>query len=212
MEKPTKRAEALRIAHHKGYRVVQGQVISPHGVVRKCQVHSKIDRTQYLRFNVGTGKGKRFPISVHQLVAFQKFGEAMFEPGIQVRHKDNNSLNNFDDNILLGTQSENALDRSPEDRRQHSRKAWQKRGLGFSQDLIEQIRRDHMENGIGYKKLHAKYGMAMSTLSYYLSRTAKKISTSYPFADLHDAANPGDCTPATWTPNRGVPAIDRASV
>jgi HNH endonuclease len=42
------------------------------------------------------------------LVAYQKFGMAMFEPGIEVRHKNNVRTNNRHENIL-GTHHDNMI-------------------------------------------------------------------------------------------------------
>ena len=64
---------------------------------------------RYLKFGL-TINGKRLYIPIHRLQAFQKFGMKMFEPGIEVRHLNNNNYDNSWDNIALGTRSENMLD------------------------------------------------------------------------------------------------------
>jgi hypothetical protein len=157
---------ALRLASLKGYRVTElGEVINALGGVRKCQI--KRNRHDLRKvFNVGLGGGVRFPVPVHKLVAFQKFGEAMFEPGIQVRHLDGNSLNNCPENIELGTQSDNAMDRPPEDRQAHSRHA---ASHNIAYDWAE-VERDYFEHDLGFKKLAAKYGMSVGTLSHHFNR------------------------------------------
>lgn len=69
------------------------------------------DHEGYLYFS-----GKRIAglatltVRVHRLQAFHKFGNRMFEPGLEVRHLDNDSSNNSRDNIGLGTHQENCLD------------------------------------------------------------------------------------------------------
>jgi len=173
----SKTQEAIRLAHLKGYRVIDGQVVSPHGIVRKCTVHlDKRSGYMVLRFNIGAGDGKRFPVRVHQLVAYQKFGEAIFAPAVQVRHLDENSLNNRDDNIAIGTQSQNSLDQ-PKTKRQ-------RRATGnqtHTPEFIAQLRADHAA-GLGYKRLRAKHGVSLSVLSYYLSDSAKRQSFSHPIS------------------------------
>ena len=54
--------------------------------------------------------GKRVSIPVHRFVGYLKFGDESFKEGIEVRHLDNNSLNNSWDNIDIGTHSENMND------------------------------------------------------------------------------------------------------
>jgi hypothetical protein len=128
-------------------------------------------------FNVGLVGGEVYPVEVHRLLAFEKFGEAAFAEGIQVRHLDNNSLNNSWDNIVLGTPTQNAMDRPKEDRQAHAALGNQQ----FTEEFIHQLRLDHT-SGLGYKKLRAKYGIPLSTLSYYLSSKAKRTSFSIPLS------------------------------
>lgn len=53
-------------------------------------------------------------IKVHRLQALQKYGLALFEPGIVVRHLDGQKCNNSWENIAIGTNSDNQLDISEE--------------------------------------------------------------------------------------------------
>ena len=127
----------------------------------------------YRVFTISTVDGS-FPIPVHRLVAFQKFGEEALVEGIHTRHKDGNSLNNLDENIVLGTATDNAMDRPKEARQKHAAKGNQQ----LTPELIGQIRADHSQ-GLGYKRLRKKYGLPLSTLSYYLSTSAKRTSFSF---------------------------------
>lgn len=54
--------------------------------------------------------GKTRKVFAHRLQAYKKFGDAMFEDGIMVRHLDGNPSNNSWDNIEIGTQSDNMMD------------------------------------------------------------------------------------------------------
>lgn len=172
----SKNHEMIKLAYAKGYRVTfSGGVINAKGRERKLSKNGR-DACPYWAFSLYVTREESFPIKVHQLQAFQKFGDAMFEPGIVVRHQNENNLDNAFDNILLGTISQNALDRQPLARQEHAAKGNQK----HSSELIEQIRADHV-SGLGYKKLEKKYGMCRSTLSYYLSKKAKRTSFSLPF-------------------------------
>lgn len=76
------------------------------------------DKNGYLIVSVCT-KGhdsighSSYPLKVHRLQAFQKYGELLFEKGVQVRHLNNIQCDNSIDNIEIGSQSQNQLDISP---------------------------------------------------------------------------------------------------
>lgn len=165
MNKNSKAADSLRVASRKGYRVEHGQVISAQGVCRKLRVSSTKDgRPPYYVFNIKVGRVS-YPIKVHQLVAFQKFGEELFEVEC-VRHLDGDSFNNFDENIALGSTHDNMMDIPEEERRDHSKRAGLKR-LRTDWDNIDN---DYFNNNLGYKKLGKKYGVAPSTLSCHFKQ------------------------------------------
>lgn len=60
-------------------------------------------------------KSKSFPI--HKFVAYILYGEESFKGGVEVRHLDGNTLNLAKSNLLLGSSSENQLDKAVSDRR-----------------------------------------------------------------------------------------------
>lgn len=92
-------------AYIKGYRVdEEGYLISPKGVVRKVCKNSSGYLYTSIRIN-----GRLSRVCVHQIAAYQKFGEDIFSAEC-VRHLDGNPLNNKLTNIEIGTQSENMRD------------------------------------------------------------------------------------------------------
>jgi len=96
-----------KYAHEKGYFVEDNEVISPAGKVLK----PKLSSNGYPSIQVWKD-GKRYRSRIHRLVAYQKYGEEIYTPGTEVRHLDG-SRNNFSkENIIIGTKSENMLDRS----------------------------------------------------------------------------------------------------
>jgi len=72
----------------------------------------------YRIFDFGP-KADRKHIYVHRFQAWFKFNTTMYGAGLQVRHLDGNSRNNHADNLALGTQSQNMLDRPAADRKAH---------------------------------------------------------------------------------------------
>lgn len=161
------------IAFNKGYRIKDGRIFNPNGKEIKLQIPTRKDKGQYARFSV-KHEGKSRRVMVHRLVAFQKFGAKMFNDGIVVRHLDGNSLNNSDDNIAIGTHSDNSMDRPKEQRQSHSAKQNQR----YSAEFIESIRLAH-RNGSSFRQLQKSLGISKSTLSYYLSKTAKRQTFTF---------------------------------
>ncbi len=166
----SKANDATRIAFRKGYRVTEdGTVVNALGRARVVQIKNP-DTDPRCVFNVGIGDGQRFPVMVHKLQAYQKFGEAMFAPGILVRHLDEDSLNNRPGNIELGTPVDNAMDRSDSARQLHAQNGLRGRGK-IDETTWATIAEDHAA-GMGYKLLRKKYGVSLGTLSYRLSQNA----------------------------------------
>ena len=155
---------ALIHAYQKGYRVKDNNV---YGILKKEPLILGCSRSGYLYFNVQSEKKSR-KVYVHRLVAYEKYQDKLFEPGVVVRHLNGNSKDNSFDNICIGTQSENLLDRNPEQRLKHAIKA---SGCirKYTKQQIDQIKISHL-NGLGYKALMEKFKISSKgTLHYILN-------------------------------------------
>lgn len=93
----------------KGFKIEKGKVFSQYG--REICLNN---REGYLGFSHRMRDGKTRRVEVHRLVAYKKFGSRIFKKELEVRHLDGDCQNNFDDNIDLGTPSDNAMDKLPE--------------------------------------------------------------------------------------------------
>jgi hypothetical protein len=111
------------------------------------------------------------PIAVHRIVAYLKFKEDSMAENVVVRHLNDDPLDNSWDNIGLGSQVDNALDRPKIDRRKHAQLAG--RSNSNSDEFWDEVSGLH-ERGMSYSDLSAKYGLSKSTLSYRLSKRAKR--------------------------------------
>ena len=147
---------AIRTAYAKGYRVTrEGKVVSPSGKLRKLRLGGGSGgRPQYYTFNIVDDRGKRVPIPVHRLVAFQKHPRKSMREDIQVRHLDGDHLNNRASNITVGSESDNHMD-VPE----QERIARAKHAASFLRKLsdlqLQNLRRDQ-SRGMSYNDLSAK--------------------------------------------------------
>ncbi len=155
-------------AYELGYRVLpNGDVIGLRGRVLK----GWIDKYGYRYFRVGKKTGD---VAVHRLIAYQKFGSKLYEPGLQVRHLNNDQLCNTPENIDIGTATQNAYDKTPETRLRAARTA-AKVQRKITSEEAEEIRRLH-NSGVSYRQLTERFGIAKSTVSYIVNnKTYKEV-------------------------------------
>lgn len=119
----TKTQKRIIEAVSRGYSVTEdGKLFGPKGEI-KVALHGS---QRYPTFS--TNWGYVFGIPVHQFAAYIFYGEAAFEGGIVVRHLNANTLDFSKENIVLGTHSENNLDKSPEVRSAAAKKARESQG------------------------------------------------------------------------------------
>lgn len=97
----------------KGYTMSKnGKLFNPRGK----EIKGSVDKYKYRKTNQRTHENKFMPIKFHKIQGYLKFGEKMFENGMQIRHLDGNHENNSWDNIEIGTNQENQLDIPVENR------------------------------------------------------------------------------------------------
>jgi hypothetical protein len=98
--------EGIRRAHRRGYRVrADGTLLNPTG----RRIRGFLAGSRYFRFTYREA-GQCFNVLVHRLAAYQCFGEATFARGTNVRHQDDQPLDNRRQRLLLGTCRDNRLD------------------------------------------------------------------------------------------------------
>lgn len=157
----TKSNLALIEAFNKGYRASDGQIFFGNNV-RSLFKNSH----GYSRFTIRF-LDKVVSVAVHRLVAYQKYGEAIFESGIEVRHLDSDKTNNLDYNIGIGTHSQNMMDKSPEIRRAAAIKASQSIAKFDHSEIITFHR--HTKS---YKKTMSEFGISSKgTLNFILRKS-----------------------------------------
>lgn len=126
-------------AFEKGYRTLNGKVYSP----RNTEVKFILTNKGYPVISIPIGgTGARYPIKVHRLAAYEKFGDKIFEKGIQVRHLNGNKLDFSFENIELGTGKENCQDIPTQQRLKASKIAHTYMNRRISFDLACQIREE----------------------------------------------------------------------
>jgi len=166
-----------KVAYDRGYRVTnEGVLMNPEGKPLK----GSLNHSGYFRASIRSKKkGKKRPVFTHRLMAFQKFGDAMFEPGIQVRHLDRNSKNNSCDNIAIGTARDNTMD-VPADIRSKSASiaARAPRGVSakrrkYSDAEVAAVIKD-WEAKVPYSTMVVKHGIPHGTIHYLVTDAKRK--------------------------------------
>lgn len=151
-----KSKETLLKAVEKGYKIINGVIYNPKG-----RVLSPIsNRHGYLYF-----KAVGYIVFIHRLVAYQKYGDRIFEDGIEVRHRDNDKINNIDENILIGTHSQNMMD-LPEKQRIKQAQYAANLQRKYTDEEEDEIRKYH--EGKTYEQTMKKFGISSTGSLYYI--------------------------------------------
>lgn len=146
------------MAVQKGYKVDRNGVVFSPFISQPRKPYR--DKHGYLRFSVMDGKTSRC-CPVHRLQAYQKFGDKIYEDGIEVRHLDGNPSNNSWDNIEIGTHSDNMMDRPKEVRARLAGNANRKYDAEAVRAFYAATR--------SYKRTMAEFGIpSKGTLNYIL--------------------------------------------
>ena len=119
----------------------------------------------HMTFGFGP-KANRKKCQVHRFNAWFKFGAAIYEPNIVCRHLDGNPLNNHQDNLALGTQSDNMMDRPAHVRHAHAF-ASSRHAMKHDHAAIVAFYRIH-----GSNKTMTEFGISSKgTLSFIINKT-----------------------------------------
>ena len=157
----------IREAIDLGYMIRNdGTPINPNG--SEVTGHEKNKNGKlYVHFTITDSFGTRRPIPVARVIAYLKFGEDAFKPGIQTRHLNGNSLDNNWSNIAIGTAEQNSMDRDPEARREHAKIAARARRR-LTDDEVRRLLRLRAK-GAKYKELTKLFGVSKSLISGVVS-------------------------------------------
>lgn len=116
-------------------------------------------------------------VDVHRILAYQKYGDKIFEDGVICRHLNNNKNDFSYDNIVLGTALDNHNDNGPEVKTKFINLCEEngKKSRKLTEAQVIEMRNLH-KNGESYSSLSLKFGIAKSTVSYIITnKTYKNI-------------------------------------
>lgn len=157
------RDDIFEVAINKGYYCnKEGNIFSKRGKINPYVIKG------YARFSVRYNSNSKY-ITYHRFIGYIKYGDAIFDKKLCIRHLDGNSLNNSWDNLKIGTHRENSMDKPKELRIKCAKYAAKK----YSDDIINSLKKDR-ESGFTYNQLKEKYNICKSMLSYYLGKDCKR--------------------------------------
>jgi len=153
-----------KIFSEKGYYITEdGQAFSSKNKLKHC-----LNRDGYIiiscRYN-----GKMIQIDAHRLQPYQKYGDKIYENGIEVRHSNGNKNDISYNNIVIGTHSENMMDQPLEDRLKYAINATQSAKV-YSDETCVNIRIFH-DKYKSYKLTMEEFGISnKGTLWFILNK------------------------------------------
>ena len=167
---------AIVRAHEQGYRIKNNQCYNPKG-----NPIGWLEKNPgpYMKFDFVCA-GKRYKIKFHQLLAYQLYNVDSFAKGIVIRHKDDDSLNNHDDNIILGTVRENSYDIPEHLRSQRAVTAGETRKR-ITDYIRAQISADFYHSKLSTKKIGEKYQLPVRSVQKMLQRDRERGMMRFTF-------------------------------
>ena len=104
----SKRDTAILLFFEKGYTIDDlGNVKNKKGI----KLNPYNDGKGYLNICIRVSREGTYKAPIHRVQAYKKYGDKIFSKKLVVRHLNSNTFDNSEDNIVLGTQSENMYDK-----------------------------------------------------------------------------------------------------
>lgn len=167
--------KAISIALEKGYKMADdGVLIGMKGKPLKVRLRGK---QRYPTFSVNVGDltpSTVYGVPVHKFAAYWYYGEDSYVEGLVVRHLDGDTLNVSKENLVMGTHSENNLDKCPKVRRNAAIKARASQGsrplnAKLTADQVRIIRERYANGESGYS-ISEDYGISGVTVYELIKR------------------------------------------
>jgi len=165
-----------------GYRVTEaGVLLNPAGRPRIPHLAAKTKKAAQVLYASISVKidGKHRSCKVHQLAAYQKFGDAAFAGGTQVRHLNGDSTDNRLENIGIGSVSDNAFDKAPEVRRHAALAAAASRRKLTQEQVLRLV--EMRRAGATLAACAQEFGLFKSTVSEVMQGKLYSDLTGIPF-------------------------------
>ena len=148
-----------RIAKQRGYKVTEDGVFC--GVRNNILIHKN---KGYLCVSIKVD-GKNRWLFAHRLQAYQKYGDDIYQKGICVRHLNGDKSDNSLENIAIGTNRDNMMDKPKAERRRIANLASRQTIKYNKNEVIEYYNNCNRSR----KKTIEHFGMSKAGLHYILT-------------------------------------------
>lgn len=141
-----------------------GQITNPKGEIKKGSL-----TYGYLKVGIKIPELdiSSYALKIHKFQAYKKYGEEIFQPGIVVRHLNGDKTDNSWENIVLGTQSDNMMDRNELDRIKHS-----KERRKYSREVKLQLIRER-EMGKSFGQISKEHSIPLQTVKDIINKNPR---------------------------------------
>jgi len=173
MDKLSRSQELIILAVKKGYKIINNICYNPKGKI----VNGTIRRNPvpYKLLFLSVPEGKR-AITFHSLVAYQKYGTEYFVKGTVARHLDGDSLNNHEDNIILGTMKDNSYD-IPSKRRKQRIADGIKTMKKMKNGLKDMVWQEHLSGEFSSRQIADSHNICINTVYKIIREYKSKNGT-----------------------------------
>ena len=152
------------LSHKRGYFVNnKGQMFTPNKNIVKTK-----NKQGYIKCTISVD-GKNKILYAHRLMAYQLFGDQIYLEKKMVRHLDGNKENNRPENITIGSNHDNSMDRSVTDRINSAIRAT-KKTIKYDRD---KVRAYYIGCGKSRKKTMKKFGITSGGTLHYILKNRK---------------------------------------
>lgn len=154
-----------KLAYEMGYRVIDGIPFSYTGRELKINLNDGYEVFDITFGKRSTGDRRNIKIFVHRMVAYQEFGDEIYDYEV-VRHLDENSLNNNKTNLALGSHADNRYD-MPASKRMHLSINAATKSRRFTDDEMVYIRKLKKE-GWTHRELMDEFDISSKGTLWYI--------------------------------------------
>lgn len=173
MDKLSRTQELIILASKKGYKIIDNICYNPKGKMVNGTI--KRNPVPYRLLFLSVPEGKR-AITFHGLVAYQKYGVEYFTKGTVARHLDGDSLNNHENNIILGTMKDNTYD-IPSKRRSQRIADGAKTIKKMKDGLKDTIWEEHLSGKFSSQQIANSHDICINTVYKVIREYRSKIDT-----------------------------------
>lgn len=160
MDTLSKSNQNLIDIYNKGYRIIDGNI----NYKGKIIIPTSTNKKGYYIISVRNNNGGRCKILIHRIIGYQKYGNELFKKGLMLRHLNGNNKDNSYDNIVIGTNYDNAMDIPIKIRRERGSKG----NKLYDHEAIINMRKE----GKSYKQLMKLFNISSKgTIAFILNKS-----------------------------------------